>query len=120
MRRSPAYVPDAGPGGASCAGPSERDRLENRGLGWLVLGFLFCPCHLPLTLALGAAVLSGTAAAVVLRGHPFLAGGLLTTLWLAATWRGVRLLRAASRCARAARSRPPLGPETQSTHLEVP
>ena len=66
--------------------------MQNRGLAWVVGAFVICPCHLPLTLALAAGVLSGTAAGVALRAHPFVAGALLTVVWAAATWRGFYLM----------------------------
>jgi len=57
--------------------------------------FVICPCHLPLTLSLAAALLGGTAAGAALRGHAFVVGAIITLAWVAATWRGVRLLRQA-------------------------
>jgi hypothetical protein len=39
-----------------------------------------------------ALLLSGTAAGALLRGHPVIAGVIVTLLWLAGTWRGVRYL----------------------------
>jgi mercuric ion transport protein len=55
--------------------------------------FVICPCHLPLTLALAAALLGGTAAGAALRGHPIAAGTIITATWAAATWHGFRLMR---------------------------
>jgi hypothetical protein len=55
--------------------------------------FVICPCHLPLTLALAAALLGGTAAGAALRAHPFVAGSIITVAWLGATWHGFRLMR---------------------------
>jgi hypothetical protein len=60
---------------------------------WLVGGFLFCPCHLPLTLWLLGTLLAGTAAGALLRQHVVVAAAIITTVWALATWRGVRLLR---------------------------
>ena len=70
-------------------------QAENRGLAWVIGAFVICPCHLPLTLWWAAALLSGTAAGALLRGHPYVAGSTITVLWLAATWRGVRYFLAA-------------------------
>lgn len=67
-------------------------RVNNRGLAWVVGAFVICPCHLPLTLALAAGVLSGTAAGIALRAHPYLSGAIITGVWAAATWRGFYLL----------------------------
>jgi hypothetical protein len=71
--------------------------VQNRGLAWVAGAFLFCPCHLPLTLAVAGAVLSGTAAGVALRAHPYLAGAIITAVWAAGTWRGFYLLRQAEK-----------------------
>ena len=70
---------------------------ERRGRAWVFGAFVICPCHLPLTLALGAAVFSGTALGALLTGHAYIAGGVISSLWLAATLRGFHLLRAAQR-----------------------
>ena len=79
---------------ATCpVSPSPR-RSENRGVMWLIGGFIFCPCHLPLTLAFTTTVLSGTTLGALLSGHPYVAGALITSVWLAATWRGFHHLRA--------------------------
>lgn len=69
--------------------------LERRGRFWLFSSFIFCPCHLPLTLALLASVFGGTAIGVVVREHAWLAGSLITAAWVVGTWYGFRLLRRA-------------------------
>jgi cytochrome c biogenesis protein CcdA len=85
----------------ACAiGPTPR-QMENRGLTWVFGAFLFCPCHLPLTLAVAATALSGTALGIALRAHLYVAGALVTIVWAAATWRGIVLLRLAARRTRA-------------------
>ena len=58
----------------------------------MIGAFVICPCHLPLTLALAATLLAGTAAGAAIGGHPFVAGTIITLVWLAATWHGIRLL----------------------------
>jgi len=70
-------------------------RLENRGMAWVIGAFVFCPCHLPITLSVLGLLLGGTAAGALLRAHPYVAGAVVTTLWAAGTWRGFRLIRAA-------------------------
>jgi len=60
---------------------------------WVVGGFVFCPCHLPITLAVLASVLAGTTVGVMLREHVVLAASLITGVWILATWRGIWLLR---------------------------
>jgi mercuric ion transport protein len=71
--------------------------LERRGRRWLVWSFLACPCHLPLTLAILATVLGGTAIGAVLRDHTLVAGLLVTSVWLAGTARGFWLIRRGQR-----------------------
>jgi mercuric ion transport protein len=70
---------------------------ERRARLWVFGAFVICPCHLPLTLALGAAVFSGTALGALLTGHPYIAGTGISLAWVAATWRGFYLLRVAQR-----------------------
>jgi hypothetical protein len=81
--------------------PSSTRRMEARGVLWIVAAFLFCPCHLPLTLGLAALLLAGTTAGALLNSHPLAAGGLVSLVWSIGTWRGFHLLRAARRCAAA-------------------
>jgi cytochrome c biogenesis protein CcdA len=79
----------------SCTVEVRAGQGEIRGLAWVIGAFLICPCHLPLTLALLATLLSGTAAAALLHNHPYLAGAVITLVWMAATWRGIRHIREA-------------------------
>lgn len=72
------------------------DDLERRARWWLVVSFLACPCHLPLTLGALGAVLGGTAA-VVLRDHQMIAGLVVAALWIAGTGRGLLLVRRVER-----------------------
>ncbi len=65
---------------------------------WLIGGFVFCPCHLPLTLWLLGSLLAGTALGAVFRDHLVLAGTAVTLVWILATWRGLWLLRSAQSC----------------------
>jgi len=56
---------------------------------------LLCPRHAPLTLWFLATLLYGAAAGALLHDHPYVAGAVITAIWLAATWRGLRHLQAA-------------------------
>ena len=89
--------------GSACRVALTPDQLENRGLAWVIGAFVICPCHLPLTMWLVVTLLSGTAAGAALRGHPYLAGAVITAAWLAATWRGIRYMQWARLHARATR-----------------
>lgn len=71
--------------------------LERRGRRWLIWSFLACPCHLPVTLGILAAVLGGTVLGGVLHDHAVLAGAIVTAVWLAGTGRGLWLIRRAER-----------------------
>ena len=75
------------------AGPA----LERRGRSWLLWSFLFCPCHLPLSLGVLTAVFAGTSLGAVLRDHAWVAGTLITLTWVLGTGYGFRLLRQAQR-----------------------
>ena len=81
-------------------------QAENRGMLWIIGAFVFCPCHLPLTLGLLGILLSGTAAGVLLADHWFVAGAIVSVVWLAGTIRGILYLRQASRCERTLEGRP--------------
>lgn len=83
----------------ACKLPSTATHLETRGIFWLVAAFAACPCHLPLTLGLAGLLLAGTTAGALLQAHPIAAGVVVTAVWLAGTWRGFHLLRAARRFA---------------------
>jgi hypothetical protein len=69
---------------------------ETRGMAWVIGAFFICPCHLPITLGVAGALLGGTAAGAVLRGHLTMAGTIVSAAWLAGTWHGFRLLRLSS------------------------
>jgi hypothetical protein len=107
----------SGARGAACPVAPTPEQVENRGLVWVIGAFLICPCHLPLTLGLAATLLAGTAAGAVLRGHPFAAGTVITVAWVAGTWRGIHLLRAARRYPD---SQVPLGPTEAGTPAHRP
>jgi hypothetical protein len=78
----------------SCAIPTPA-QMENRGMAWVIGAFVFCPCHLPITLSALALLLGGTAAGALLQAHPYWAAMMVTLLWAAGTWRGYSLMRRA-------------------------
>jgi len=80
----------------ACEGVTPR-QLENRGLAWIVGAFLICPCHLPVTLWLVGALLSGTAIAPFVLGYSVVLGILITAAWAGATAYGFYQLRAGRR-----------------------
>lgn len=82
-----------------------RRRDGRHGMAWMLGSFVACPCHLPVTLALLTAVLSGTVAGAVLRSHIIVAGLLITAVWALGMGRGVWLLRRPRVCPVPSRSR---------------
>lgn len=97
----------------TCEMPDSR-KLENRGMLWMAGAFIFCPCHLPLTLGALALLFGGTAAGAMLREHPYVAAAVVTSLWIAGTWRGLLLVRRAT--AFASRPVPSAAPVSASHH----
>jgi hypothetical protein len=71
------------------------ERAQRRGVAWVIGSFVLCPCHLPITLALLAVVLSGTAIGAIVKGHLVFAGVVISVLWLAGTLHGFNLMRRA-------------------------
>lgn len=69
--------------------------VERRGRRWILGSFVFCPCHLPWTLAILGGVLGGTALGAALRDHAVVAGVVITAAWVAGTARGFWLVRQA-------------------------
>ena len=86
----PSFDPPLGPAEAPVV-------LERRGRAWLLWSFLLCPCHLPLTLGVLATVFAGTSLGVVVRDHAWIAGSLITAMWVLGTGYGLRLIRRAER-----------------------
>ncbi len=72
------------------------NKTQRHGIAWVLGSFLFCPCHLPLTLGLLAAIFGGTALGAVVVHYSLLAGVIITLIWVAGTWYGFRKLRATS------------------------
>ena len=71
------------------------EQADRRGVAWIVGSFVLCPCHLPITLAVLASVLSGTAAGALIYGHLYITGSVISILWLAGTLQGFRLMQRA-------------------------
>jgi len=75
--------------------PLTPEQADRRGIAWVIGSFALCPCHLPITLWVVGAVLSGTALGALIRGHLFLAGAIISITWLAGTLHGFNLMRRA-------------------------
>ena len=74
----------------------KQNKAQRHGIAWVIGSFLFCPCHLPLTLGLLAAIFGGTALGAVFVHYSLIAGVIITAIWVAGTWYGFRKLRATS------------------------
>ncbi len=81
--------------------------LERRGLWWLLWSFLLCPCHLPLSLGMLAALFAGTSFGAAFRDHTWVAGVVISLTWLAGTAYGFHLIRQAKRAGGACPTRTP-------------
>jgi cytochrome c biogenesis protein CcdA len=73
----------------------EARRSENRGRFWLVLSYVLCPCHLPVTMALVVAVAGGTAVGAAMTASMWRLGVVMAALYGLALWRGFHHLRRA-------------------------
>ena len=73
--------------------PGPGVRSGRSGLAWIIGAFVFCPCHLPLTLAAIGIVLGGTAIGAAIREYQWVALGVTTAAWAIGTWRGFHLVR---------------------------
>ena len=63
----------------------------------MLWSFLLCPCHLPLSLAVLASLLGGTALGTLVRDHAWVAGTLITATWVMGTGYGLHLIRRSQR-----------------------
>ena len=70
---------------------------ERRGRRWLVVSYLFCPCHIPLALALIGALFGGTALGAAVAANSIGVGALLVCAYAVVLWRGFRQIRLANR-----------------------
>lgn len=73
-----------------------------RGERWLAISFLLCPCHLPWTLAILAAIGGGTAFGAFVKANALVVGIVVSALWIAGTAKGFVLIRQAERAAKLA------------------
>lgn len=62
-----------------------------------MVSYLFCPCHIPLTLGLLGALFGGSAFGAALVGDAVRVGVVLTAVYAVVLWRGFREIRRAKR-----------------------
>ena len=65
---------------------------ETERAAWMFRALLLCRRHLPLALWLLGTLLYGTIAGALLHEHPYVAGAVLTAVWLGAIWRVARII----------------------------
>ncbi|GIU84550.1 MAG: hypothetical protein KatS3mg008_1325 [Acidimicrobiales bacterium] len=75
----------------------EAEDLEKRGRRWIVISLILCPCHLPVTMAVLAAVFGGTWIGAALQGRALQVGAVLGVLYALALWRAFRAIKRAKR-----------------------
>ncbi len=75
------------------ADPGERER---RGRRWLIWSFIFCPCHLPLSMGVLAAIFGGTAFGALVGRNTLGAGLVLGAIYAIGVGIGFRHIRAAT------------------------
>ncbi len=78
----------------AAAEPSARER---RGRRWLIWSFLFCPCHLPLSMAVLAAVFGGSAFGALISRNAIGVGLIFGLLYAVGVAIGFSHLRAATK-----------------------
>lgn len=71
--------------------------MEKRGRRWLIVSYVLCPCHLPVTLGLLGLALGGTALGTAVAGNAGWVAIILTGLYAAVLWRGFQRIRLAKR-----------------------
>jgi mercuric ion transport protein len=67
---------------------------EKKGRRWLIWSFIFCPCHLPLTMGLLALVFGGTAFGALLSRNTLGVGLAVGTIYAIGVGIGLRHIRA--------------------------
>lgn len=88
--------PTGGPLETGAARPGVPDpALERRGRRWLLWSFVFCPCHLPLTMAVLAFLFGGSAFGALIAGNRAVVGVVFGLLYAAGVAIGFRHLRRA-------------------------
>ena len=90
-RRSDPGAPPPAPGPDPDPAASER-----RGRMWLLWSFIFCPCHLPLTMAVLATVFGGTALGAVISRNTLAVGVVFGLIYAVGLGIGFRHIRAAT------------------------
>ena len=73
------------------------DELERRGRRWLIWSFILCPCHLPITMAVLATVLGGSAFGAVVQRNTLMVGLVVGSIYAVGVAIGLRYVRQATK-----------------------
>lgn len=84
-------------GRSSLPGDPVARREEQRGRRWLMLSYVFCPCHVPIVMAAVGAAFGGTTWGASVAGNGLPVGGALVVLYAVVVWRGFHHIRRAKR-----------------------
>ncbi len=76
--------------------PAEASHRERRGRRWLLWSFIFCPCHLPISMAVLAVAFGGTAFGTLISRNTLGVGIVFGLLYAAGVAVGFWHLRAAA------------------------
>jgi hypothetical protein len=77
-------------------GSSDPDATERRGRRWLIWSFIFCPCHLPLSMAVLAMIFGGTAFGALISRNTLAVGVVFGLVYAVGVGIGFRHIRAAT------------------------
>lgn len=86
---------DLGPAPSADHDASEGERLERTGRRWLIWSFILCPCHLPWTLAILAAVFGGSTIGVLVNQYRTVVGVAIAVIYFIGVAIGFSYLRKA-------------------------
>jgi hypothetical protein len=75
---------------------ADPDIRERQGRRWLIWSFIFCPCHLPISMAVFAAIFGGTAFGTLISRNTLGVGLALGAIYAAGVGIGFRHIRAAT------------------------
>ena len=75
---------------------SQPDERERQGRRWLIWSFIFCPCHLPVSMAVFAAIFGGTAFGALISRNTLGVGLALGAVYAVGVGIGFRHIRAAT------------------------
>ncbi len=77
-------------------GAEDPAALERRGRRWLIWSFIFCPCHLPISMGVLAAIFGGSAFGALISRNTLGVGLVLGSIYAIGVGIGFRHLRAAA------------------------